>query len=313
MTTSATANAAPTHGSHDRVDASFLSSTGDRAIDPSIEPLFKKLGDLCSLPSVAQKVIQVSQDPASDADDLLAVIEQDAAVSTRLMQVVNSAYCGLRNPVGELKTAVTLLGSDRVRNLALAVSVGALFNRDTPVGRLDPVRLWDHSICVATVCRLIAKRGTICNPEEAYLVGLVHDLGLLFINQELGSLVPRVLIQSATGMLLPEAERRILAFDHAQLSAYVVWRCGFPEHLVNAIDHHHSPEACPEKGRDLMRILTVANYLATRYGRGSIIGRRLPAPPQELLESMGLDLQVLRHLWAELPEAVANVNQFSND
>ena len=313
VTVTATATAAPTsmRAAFDLGAATFSARAGDRAIDPSIEPLFEKLGELCSLPAVAQEVIQVAEDPASDADDMLRVIERDPAVATRLMQVVNSAYCGLRNPVGELKSAVTLLGSDRVRNLALTVSMGSLFNRDTPVGGLDPDRLWDHSVCVATVCRLIAKRGASCNPEEAYLAGLLHDIGLLFINQELGKLVPRVLVQTKTGVSLPDAERRVLAFDHAQIGAYVAWRCNFPEPLVNAIDYHHAPLGCPEASRDLVRVVTVGNYLATRYGRGSIAGRRLPAPPEGVLEPMGLDLKVFRHLWAEMPDAVANVGELS--
>lgn len=311
VTASASAASASLRVAFDLGATTFSARAGDRAIDASIEPLFEKLGELCTLPAVAQKVIQVAEDAASDADDMLAVIEQDPAVAARLMQVVNSAYCGLRNPVGELKTAVTLLGSDRVRNLALTVSMGAMFNRDTPVGSLDPVRLWDHSVCVATVCRLIAKRGTSCNPEEAYLAGLLHDIGLLYINQELGALVPRVLVQTKAGVSLPDAERRVIAFDHAQIGAYVAWRCNFPESLINAIDYHHAPLYCPEDSRDLVRVVSVANYLATRHGRGSIAGRRLPAPPEGVLEPMGLDLKVFRHLWAEMPEAIANVSELS--
>ncbi len=289
----------------------FSAREGKRAIDGSIEPLFEKLSDLCTLPAIAQKVIQVAEDEGNDADDLLEVIEQDTAVAAKLMQVVNSAYCGLRDPVGDLKTAMNLLGRARVRNLALTVSMGDTFGRHTPVGRLDPDRLWDHSVCVATVCRLIAQRGSYHNPEEAYLAGLLHDIGLLFINQNLGKLVPRVLAQTAAGIALPEAERRILAFDHAQIGAYVAWRAKFPEVLVAAIDYHHDPLSCPEESRALTRVVTVANYLATRYGRGSLDGRRLPAPPEGVLEPMGLNLQAFRHLWAELPESMANVSQLT--
>lgn len=263
------------------------------------------------LPAIAQKVIQVAEDASTDADDLLRVVEQDSAVAARLMQVVNSAYCGLRNPVGDLKTALTLLGVERVRNLALTISVGGVFGRDTPVGRLDPIRLWDHSVCVATVARLIARHSDYCNPEEAYLAGLLHDIGLLFVNQHLGKLVPRVLAQTKTGLSLTEAERRVLAFDHAQVGAYVAWRCSFPEPLVEAIDYHHTPLLCPELGRNLARVVSVANYLATRYGRGSVAGRRLPAPPEGVLEPMGIDQRVFRHLWAELPESIANVSQLT--
>lgn len=280
---------------------------GERALHATIEPFFEKLGTLCSLPVVAQQVIQVSEDPNSDADDLLEVIEQDTAIAARLMNVVNSAYCGLRNPVGDLKTAVTMLGLTQVRNLALTVSIGDRFGRDTPVGRLDPVRLWDHSVCVATVCRLIAQRGRYCNPDEAYLAGLLHDIGLLIINQHLEKLVPRVLVRTKTGVPLPVAEREVMAFDHAQIGAYVAWRSNLPEPLVTAIDYHHDPLNCPEEGRELTRVVSVGNYLATRYGRGSIEGRRLPAPPESVLEPMGLNLQAFRHLWAELPEAIQSV------
>jgi len=284
---------------------------GDRAIHASIEPLFEKLSELCSLPSIAQQVIQVAEDPESDALDLLAVVEQDAAVASRLIQVVNSAYCGLRNPVADLKGAVTLLGTERVRNLALTVSVGSLFGRDTPVGRLDPERLWDHSVCVATVSRLIAQRGDHCNPEEAYLAGLLHDIGLLFINEHLATVVPRVLVRCKTGVALPEAERQVMAFDHAQVGAYVAWRANFPSRLVTAIDYHHVPLASPEEGADLTRVVAVANYLATRYGRGSVAGRRLPAPPEGVLAPMGLDLNAFREIWAQMPDTVANVSDLT--
>lgn len=284
-------------------------TSGERAIDPSIEPMFDELAGLCTLPVVAQKVIQIADDPTSDAQDLLAVVEQDPAVAARLMQVVNSAYCGLRNPVGDLKSALTLLGVERVRSLALTVSMGATFGRPTPVGAFDPERLWDHSVCVATISRLIANHGDYCPPEEAYLAGLLHDIGLLFINQHLSSMGPRVLAHVQSGMSLPNAERRVLAFDHCQVGAYVCWRSGFPSEIVSAIDFHHAPAACPDSALPLVRVVTVANYLATRYGRGSIEGRRLPAPGEGILNPLGLTLLSLRDLWAQLPDAVANVSQ----
>ncbi|MEO1498269.1 MAG: HDOD domain-containing protein [Planctomycetota bacterium] len=282
-----------------------------RRVHPSIEPLFEQLSDLCTLPAIAEKVIQVAEDETADADDLLSVIEQDAAVAARLMQVVNSAYCGLRNPVGDLKTAVTLLGVDRVRNLALTVSIGDQFGKATPLGRIDPDRLWDHSVCVATVARRTSEQSGVGNPDEAYLAGLLHDLGLLFIIQHLQPLVPRVLARMAGGLSLSEAERQVMAFDHAQLGAYVAWRAQLPERIVGAIDFHHGPYEAAGEGHELAQIVGVANYLATRYGRGSIEGRRLPAPSEGMLAPLGLTLPTLRILWEELPEAIAGVSEIT--
>jgi putative nucleotidyltransferase with HDIG domain len=285
--------------------------SGERAIDPTIEPYFDKLASLCSLPAIAHKVIQVAEDENSDAKELLEVVEQDTAIASKLMKTVNSAFCGLRNPVGDLHAAISLLGVERVRNLALTVSMGSMYGRPSVAGQLDPERLWDHSVCVATISRLIAKRGGVCHPEEAYLAGLMHDIGLLFVNQHLAELSPGVLTLVNTGMPLHDAERRLLAFDHAQLGAYVAWRSSFPARLVAAIDNHHTPAGCSEDSAALTRVVFVANYLATRYGRGSIEGRRLPAPPEGILLPIGLNLLDLRSVWAELPETMQTVSSLT--
>lgn len=308
MSVAATAAPRSLRAAFEEGDACMSMRSGDRAIDPTIEPLFEQLAELCSLPAIAQKVIQIADDENASGDDLLHVVEQDAAIAVRLMQVVNSAYCGLRNPVGDLSAAIRLLGVDRVKSLALTVSMGAVFGRPTPAGQLDPERLWDHSVCVATICRLVARRGGFCSPEEAYLAGLLHDIGLLFVNQRLGSLAPRILALTQTGTSLQDAERRVMGFDHAQMGAYLAWRSCLPERLVSAIDYHHAPAGCPDAAQSLVRVVCVANYLATRYGRGSIEGRRLPAPPEGVLKPMGLNLQAFRHLWGELPEAMRDVS-----
>ena len=294
-------------------DAADIAPAGScrRVVDPTIEPFFERLGELCSLPGIAQQVVQIAEDESADSTDMLEVIEKDPAVAARLMKVVNSAYCGLRNPVSDLKAAVTMLGVERVRNLALTVSLGNQFSDQSADTGLDPQRLWDHSVCVATVCRLVAKQAGTCNPDEAYLAGLIHDLGLLFVSQHLETLLPRVLEVSRDGLALPEAERRVMAFDHAQLGAYVAWRSNFPERLVTAIDYHHDPFDAPAEGIELTRVVAVANYLATRFGRGVLQWRRIPAPAEGVLQPMGMNLSALRDLWYELPEAIQDVGELT--
>lgn len=286
--------------------------TGKRALNPTIEPLFQKLGGLCSLPDVAHKVMEVCEDPDSDSEDLRQVIEEDIAITTRMMRVVNSAYWGIRGGVADLKTAITVLGVNGVKNIALTISIGEQFlSQRFADERIDPARLWDHSVCVAAVSRIVAQRVRLAQPEEAYTAGLLHDLGLLFIGQHLNHLAQRVLTRCEDGWSLCDAERAVLAFDHAQLGAYVTWRSAFPDRLVLAIDYHHDPLSCPEPGLALARIVSVANYMATRFGRGSIEGRRLPAPSEDLLGPMGLDLGDLREIWTELPETFQQVSELT--
>ena len=292
--------------------APALPFTGKRAINPTIEPLFEKLGALCSLPGIAQKIIVVCEDENSDAQDLLEVVEEDAAIATQVLKFVNSAYWGIRGGVADLKTAVTVLGVNKVRNLALTASVGSRFNTTSAHAYLDPQRLWDHSVCVAGVARHVASRTGYAQPEEAYMAGLLHDIGLLFIGQHLDQLVSRVFDRCEGGLPLCESERLVLAFDHAQLGAYVAWRSSLPDRLTLAIDYHHDPLSCPEAGHSLASVVCVANYLATRFGHGSIAGRRLPPPSQQLLEPIGLDLEELRLIWDDLPETITQVREMLN-
>ncbi len=277
----------------------------------TIDPLFQKLCDLCTLPSIAVQILQVVEDDNSNADDLLAVIEQDPNIAIQLMKVVNSAYCGIRGGVGDLKMAISLLGTENVRNLALTVSIGEIYNRPTTVGEINPAHLWNHSVCVATLSRNIAKRQHIGNHEEAYLIGLLHDLGLIFVNQFLGKLLPKIFLLYRTGVDFYEAEKRVLGFDHVQLGAQVALKSGLPNRHVLAIDYHRQPQSCPKEGRELAHAVYVADYLASRYGHNAFESHRQPAPKEQHLTPIGLVNTDLKSLWGELPEKLANVNELA--
>lgn len=259
------------------------------------------------MPSLAVRVLQVANDPASDISDLLEVIEQDPALATRLVKTVNSSYYGLPREVGDLRTAVTMLGMEQVRNLALTVVIGNKFSIRTPLGEIDPAQAWDHSLCVATAARLIATKTEAADPEEAYLAGLVHDLGLLVIDQNIAKQMPRVLVRFKTGDDWSAAEREVLSFDHAQLGAYIAWRSGFPSSTLAAIDLHHESDRATGESLGMVCIISVANYLVTRMGRGSIAGRRLPAPSETVFKTLDLSRQKLRAVWNLVEDTIAHV------
>lgn len=281
-------------------------------MNEKIDLLFQKLCDLCTLPSIAVQIIQVAEDEGSNTDDLLAVIEQDPNIAMQLMKVVNSSYCGIRGGVGDLKMATSLLGTNNVRNLALTVSIGAAYNRPTTVGEIDPTHLWNHSVCVATLSRVIASRQQLGNPEEAYLVGLLHDMGLLFVNQFLGELIPKVFLFYQTGMDFYEAEKKVLGFDHTQLAAHVALKSGLPQRHVSAIDYQRHPASCPEDGREFAHTIYVADYLATRFGHNAFASHRQPVPKKQHLSPIGLVNADLKTIWTELPETLANVGELAN-
>lgn len=283
-----------------------------RTITADLERLFQKLSNIASFPVIARKVLQVAANEESSSDDLLEVIEQDPVLAMKILQTVNSSYYGLPNEVADLKTGITLLGMKQVRNMALTVIVGRQYNKPSVVGNIDPMQMWDHSVCTAAACRLIAEKTGAADPEEAYLAGLIHDAGLLVIDQKLEEQMPRVLAHFKANKSWMQAEQEVLAFDHAQLGAYIAWRSGFPYRLVAAVDYHHSPNEAPEEVAPLASVVAVSNYLVSRVGRAVMAERRLPPPLQATFDRLGLGRAEVRAIWTDLEKVLETVGEFKN-
>ncbi len=276
-------------------------------MEENFDPLFQRLSSLCTLPTIATQVIRVAEDKETGSRELLELIEKDPAVATRLLKLVNSSYCALPNEVADLGSAITLLGDDSVRNLAVAVSVASVFKNKSSYKECDPHWLWDHSVCVATLSRVIAKQQGCCDPEEAYLVGLLHDFGLIFFCQFLDDLLPKVFEQYRESNDFLEAEKTVVGFDHLYFGAEVAKNSGMPERVYLAIQHCEKPSALPDQENKLAHVVHVANYLATRFGHNAFESHRQSAPEEEILEVLGLTLTDLRDLWDNLD---ANLNGF---
>src|SRR5690606_33330476 len=136
----------------------------------------------------------------------------------------------------------------------------------------------NHSLGVAAIARLLAKVTRQADPEEAYLAGLLHDIGLLIIDQHLGRHVPAIVGLVEKGSSLHDATQEVLRFDPTQLGAYVAWRSQFPGRLVSAIEFHHKPDALASDDRSLVDLVAVADYVTTQAGLGVTEGAQPIAP-----------------------------------
>lgn len=279
------------------------------SIDPKLESLFERLHNLASPPAMVPQVLAVATRGDSSADELRRIIEKDPALSVRLLRLVNSSYYALRHEVSDLQTAVSLLGVEKVRNVALSIAMADQFKAPSVVGNLDPQQLWDHSVCTAAAARLISDRCGIEDPEAAYLAALVHDLGLNVLEQHMPDHSPRIYVRFCSGQDWVNAEQEVLGFDHAQLGAYLASRTGFGLRTIQAIEYHHAPMAAPENARTLASLIATANYLVTRRGRGSVQKRRIVA--DDAIEYLGLTNHRLQDLWADLDAALDSVAELT--
>ncbi|MCA9249070.1 MAG: HDOD domain-containing protein [Planctomycetales bacterium] len=273
----------------------------------ALNRLFTRIGEVSTLPSSALRIIAVANDENSSADDLLHLVSSDPALATRLLRTVNSARYALKQRVGDLRSAISLLGFREVRNLAVTVHVSDMFRGGSPYRHYDRQGLWNHMVCVGTLSRMIAHTSGYSRTveEEAYLAGLLHDVGYVLIDQCLHSHFRQVLDELGDSTTpTPKIEQRILSFDHAQLAGFLAGKWNFPERIRAAIAHHHDPASYEGEHRELVYCVAIANYLATHRGVTALGVRNVPPPNEAVLAGSRLSRSHIESIWQTLDETV---------
>ncbi|MCH8047085.1 MAG: HDOD domain-containing protein [Planctomycetes bacterium] len=272
--------------------------------EAALEKLFTRVSELSSLPAVAMQVIQIADDESSTADDLCAAVQSDPSLAVRVMRQVNSSYYTRRHRINDLKAAINVLGFREMRNLALTIYVSRMFSDAGTYRNYNREGLWGHLIAVATTAQMIAKVCGHVGPDEAYLAGLLHDMGLIVIDQHMRRNFREVLdaIDQETPTCV--AERRVLTFDHSQLGGFVAERWNLPEGAVSAIRHHHAPDAAEPQHRDLVDIVEMGNYLCSRHGITSLGVHNVAPPSDAAIARLGISENQLSSIFEQLEETL---------
>ena len=137
-------------------------------------------------------------------------------------------------------------------------------------------------------------------PEEAYVAGLLHDIGLILLDQTLRRHFVLVLEEISPTVPTCSVETQVLSFDHATLGGYVAQRWNFPQQIVDAITYHHAPLNYSGPHKEIVYLVTIANYLCSRAGRTSLGVHNVAAPPDEVYSGLGLDHVSLTIICSEL-------------
>lgn len=263
-----------------------------------------RIGDIATLPQVTSRIIGVVDDPRSTARDLHGIIKNDPALATKILKVVNSAFYGLPGQISDLDRAIVLLGLSAVKNIAISASISRLFSSDKLSDSFNARDLWRHSVAVAVATRhLCSAIGRKAFAEEAFLAGLIHDLGMLVARQAFPEKLVEVIGQvSKTGGRFHEVEMDIIGADHQALGAAVALKWKFPRMLQIGLGYHH----CVTKLTADQRLLPTILYLADTVCSNERIGFHLTAQDQtydaDMLASVGLTSDDISRLRDDLPE-----------
>lgn len=262
----------------------------DRAVFQ--QTLEKKLADLPPLPAVVTRVMQVVNDPNASAEELNRLISMDQGLSSKVLRIVNSAYYGFPRRISTITHAVVILGFSTVRNLVLGVSAfGLLSQKSMPYG-LNRSKFWEHTVAAAAAGSVVARHRlpkVRTAPEEAFIGGLLHDLGSLFLDSYFPvQYAVAMAFAAREGKTTRDAEGLVLGMDHATVGRRIAEHWNFPPHLTACLGWHHEPAHAGEH-RDLAAVTQVADWLAWQCGYVSSEHTAMPELPPEAVDWLAFD------------------------
>ncbi len=235
-----------------------------------VEDVSERIQEISTLPSVSLRVMEIAGDPSAGAGDLKSAVEADPALCVRMLRCVNSAAFSLRREVSDVGQAIAFLGFNRIRDLAVTATVSELFRSSKPVATYERGALWRHLAATAIAARMIAVRTRLPGFEDAFLAGLLHDLGIILLDQHCHEAFRQVVLSLTSQATLCEVERKYLGWDHTELGEKVAARWHLPKTAVTSIRHHHTPERVEGPDAPIAHAVALANLLVTLKGHSSV-------------------------------------------
>ncbi len=224
---------------------------------------------LPTIPLVASRALTAIADQRTSAHMLADIVAQDQGLTTRMLSVANSvAYC----PVAEIQNihqAAVMLGFKTMENLIVAASYRAVYKR---FGQIEKA-MWEHSVACGLAAQAIAEQKRLRCVEEAFVAGLMHDVGRVVMNNgERDKLAACLGLAKDLGISASEAEQELFGFTHAEVGALLISRWSLSQALHDAILLHHDPESAEvlaEENLELCQVTSAANRMVHLLGIGS--------------------------------------------
>jgi len=242
-----------------------------------------------SLSTTVGKVLEICSRTDASPNELNKVISLDPVLTGQVLKLINSAYYSLMNKVTSLTRAITMLGMNTVKNMALSTAIIQSVAGSNKSKALPTSRFWVHSIGVGVSAKLLAiARGVaIQEREEFFIAGLLHDIGKVPFGDEY---IHVLSIAGQEQRSLVEVEREHLGIDHQEVGELIAAKWKLSRAMTSCIGYHHDVDMAAEEDRSLVSIVALANMYVNIHDIG-YAGDSFPehANADMLLESAGLD------------------------
>ncbi len=231
--------------------------------EKSLRAVVADLEVLPSLPSLYQEIMKELESEGASVKRVGEIIAKDVGMTAKILQLVNSAFFGVSRHVSSPAQAAVLLGLDTIRALVLSLHIFSQF-KGKAFSERDVSALWEHSLTTAVYAKTIATAfgadRLVC--EDAFMAGMLHDVGKLIFMQNLPEKTKQAVDRSTqSGEPLWASETAVIGTSHGQVGAYLMGVWGLPESIVEALAFHHFPSRCPHRQFSALTAVHAADFL----------------------------------------------------
>lgn len=260
----------------------------------------QSIQDLPTLSTVISKMVEMLDSQEASPKELGDLIAQDQSILSAILKLVNSAFYGFPRKITSVHQAVVILGFGTVKSIALGASIFKAKPRKGEKEVFDRNALWIHSLGVATASKLIAQKTGHGDADEAFVAGLLHDVGKVVFDAQFPAEFQEVVEKAEDeNILLLEAEREILGLDHAEAGQILLFKWQLPLPVVNAVGFHHDLEKAPATYQRLAAIVHLADIICRKLKIGSGGDARIPKADRNAMKVLHLTTPMLEEVLKE--------------
>ena len=208
----------------------------------TLQWLVDKTSTVYSHPLFYERLNEAINHPRSSVADIARIITEDQGLTARILRLANSPMFGYFGRIDSINRAVTIIGTQQLRDLALAASVMGVFT-GIPDELINMAFFWRHSIACGIIARSVAEYLRGNNVERLFVAGILHDIGQLVLCTTVPAIARQVLEQSREQReLFFQTERTVLGFDHAELGGALLREWKIPANIIDPVTWHHQPQ-----------------------------------------------------------------------
>jgi len=244
----------------------MMNNNNPNKLDP--QQIIAEFKEIPAMPNVMIKALNVIKNPTTGVAELAKIMQVDPAISTKTLGLVNSAFYGFRQQITSINKALVVLGTMKAKNIIMSLALKQMM---TAQGSRE---LWEHSIRCAVTAEILAKEYKVINPDDAFVIGFLHDIGKMLLNVKNPLKYSKVRYLASQGNIdLVEVEDAQFGVNHCVLGALISKKWQLPVILTNCIRYHHDPlkSSLPA----VCGIIYCANRLVQQDNSGAIFEKAI--------------------------------------